>query len=111
MLWLKRVIYPTDFFKCDATGKILMYGDFYYEDDETGKRIDAQYYHNQKMQMRKENWPYNEKKEFYTSDKEYRKEMERAEQEALAAEILNKPIGGHAASNRSKELGTYQGGF
>ena len=41
----------------------------------------------------------------------YDKEMERAEQEALAAEILNKPIGGHAASNRSKELGTYQGGF
>ena len=111
MLCLKRMIYPNEVITCDATGKILVWGDYYYEDDETGKRIDAQYYHNQKMQLRKENWPYNEKKEYYTSDKEYRADLKRAEQEALAAEMLNMPIGGHAASNRSKELGTYQGGF
>lgn len=112
MLWLKRITHPTDFFKCDATGKILFYGDFYYEDDETGKRIDAQYYNQQKQQRRKDNWPYTEKFEYAQSDKEYREELKKAEQEALSAEMLDKPIGGgHAASNRSKELGTYQGGF
>jgi len=111
LLCLKRVIHPTDFFQCDATGKTLFYGDFYYEDNETGKRIDAQYYLNQKMQLRKETWPYNEKKEYYTSDREYRADLKRAEEEALAAEILDMPINGHEADNRSKELGTYQGGF
>ena len=111
MLCLKRIIHPTDFFTCDASGKILFYGDFYYEDDETGKRIDAQYYHQQKEQLRKETWPYTEDLEYAQSDKEYRADLKDAEREALTAEMLEKPIISHETDNRSKELGTYRGGF
>jgi hypothetical protein len=92
MLYLKRITHPTDFFKCDASGKILMYGDFYYEDDTDGKRIDAQYYYQEKQKRRKEQWPYTKILNEAKSQKEYQDRLKQVERDVLTNEMLDRPV-------------------
>lgn len=91
MLFLKRIIHPTDFFRCDASGKILMYGDFYFEDDQTGKRIDAQYYHQLKEEQRENNWDYSVLNDA-ENQREYQEQLKELEREALSQSILNEKV-------------------
>lgn len=102
MLMLKRITRFNEFLKCKASGKIMMYGDFYYEDDETGDVIDAKYYHNQMMEKRKEEFD-NSILERAQSQKEYQDELKKAEQEYLTATMLSKYVVGHEADNYEKE--------
>ena len=39
MLILKRMIYPYEVLKCKMTDEMIVYGDFYYEDDEDSSII------------------------------------------------------------------------
>ena len=108
MLYLKRMIYPGEVKKCDASGKIMMYGDFYYEDDETGKCIEASYYNQLKMDRRKNNWPYTEVLEEAQNQREYEEQLKEAEQAALANEVLDMPMYGEDSDNNDREVGKYK---
>ena len=68
-----------------------MYGDFYYEDDQTGKRVDAQYYHSLKEEKREENWDYSKLNEA-ESQREYQEQLKELEREALSKSILNEEV-------------------
>lgn len=106
MLFLKRMIYPNEFITCDATGQVLMYGDFYYYDDETGKNISAKHYHSLKEQRRKDMFD-NSILENAQSLKEYEDTLKKAEQEYLSNELLDKPMFGKDSQNRQREAGTW----
>ena len=54
MLRLRRIQYFNEFLRCHASGQILMYGDFYYIDDEN-HIISAKHYYDTKMQKRSTN--------------------------------------------------------
>lgn len=41
MLHLRRVLYPTDFMKCNVSGELISWGDYYYYDDEQDVYIRA----------------------------------------------------------------------
>ena len=58
MLFLKRIRRFNEFLVCDASGEVMMYGDFYYEDDQTGKIISANYYKNLKEQRKRDTFDY-----------------------------------------------------
>ena len=68
-----------------------MYGDFYYEDDQTGKRVDAQYYHQLKEEQREENWDYSTLNEA-ESQRDYQEQLRELEREALSQSILNEEV-------------------
>ena len=51
-LVLKRITDPYECKKCSITGKLLAYGDEYYEDDVDGKIIDFEYYYDTKLEMK-----------------------------------------------------------
>ena len=68
-----------------------MYGDFYYEDDQTGKRVDAQYYHQLKEEQREENWDYTTLNEA-ESQRDYQEQLRELEREALSQSILNEEV-------------------
>ncbi len=68
-----------------------MYGDFYYEDDETGERIDAQYYHQLKEQRRQENWDYSTLENAQT-EREYEQRFREMEREFLSQTVLDKEV-------------------
>ena len=106
MLFLKRIVRFNEFMKCDASGEILMYGDFYYEDSETGKIISAKYYHNQKMQVKRELFDQSIL-ENAQSQKEYDDALREAEKEYLTATMLEKPVFGKEVQNRMREEGTW----
>lgn len=103
MLVLKRMIYPNEFMKCKASGEILMYGDFYYQDmDDPSIVIGARYYNNAKKQQRQKQFDYtilNNAK----SQKEYQDQLQKAEQEYLQSTMLDMPILGQDAENYEKE--------
>lgn len=48
-LHLKRITDPYFCCHCDITRKMLVYGDYYYEDDEDGFIVDYNYYYDRKM--------------------------------------------------------------
>lgn len=103
MLQLKRITCPTDFMKCKASGEILMYGDFYYQDmNDPSIVIGARYYNNMKKQRKENQFDYtilNNAK----SQKEYQDQLQKAEQEYLQSTMLNMPILGQEAENYQKE--------
>lgn len=68
-----------------------MYGDFYYEDDQTGKRVDAQYYHQLKEEKREENWDYSTLNEA-ESQRDYQEQLKELEREVLSQSILNEEV-------------------
>ena len=79
----------------------MMYGDFYYEDDEDGTIVSANYYHQLKEQKKRDNFDYtilNNAK----SQKEYQDQLEKAEQEYLQATILDRKMFNKTAQNYEK---------
>ena len=102
MLKLHRIQRFNEFLRCHASGEILMYGDFYYTNDE-GKVISAKHYYNTKMQLKKETFD-NSILENAQSQKEYQDALREAEKELLSAEMLEEPVEGKTAYNYEKEL-------
>lgn len=102
MLKLHRIRHFNEFIRCHASGEILMYGDFYYTNDE-GKIISAKYYHNMKEQKRRETFD-NSILENAQSQKEYQDLLRQAEQEMLSAEMLDEKVETKAASNYEKDF-------
>lgn len=102
MLHLHRIQHFNEFLRCHASGEILMYGDFYYTDDD-GKVISAKYYHNEKERERREAFD-NTILETAQSEREYQEELKKAEQEYLSGQMLKEPVEGKIATSYQREF-------
>lgn len=92
MLVLKRMIYPYEVLKCKMSDKFIVYGDYYYEDDEDPKLIiSAVEYNKLKREAKIESFDYSLLAKAQ-SQKEYRELVKRAQRDYLRATILDKPI-------------------
>ena len=101
MLVLKRMIYPYEVLKCKMSGKFIVYGDFYYEDDEDKNLIiSAVEYNKIKKEAKLESFDYSLLAKAQ-NQKEYRELVKRAERDYLRATILDRPIfdQGHSKKN------------
>lgn len=90
--------------KCRASGEILMYGDFYLEDDD-GNVISYKYYRNKLDEQRRDNWPGTKILESFQSQKDYQDAMREKEQEYLSSIMLDQKVVGasHEATNYEKD--------
>lgn len=95
-LQLKRITWPYDAIKCDITRKLLAYGDFYYEDDEDGFIVDADYYYNRKMQEKFEKAYMNPELNIPQDAMSYKIAMLQKEREYLDRGLLDRPVAGKA---------------
>ena len=89
MLILKRMQLFNEVEKCDASGKLLYWGDYYYEDTNTGKKIDAKYYR-QLQQEQREALADDGTREYFENDREYQESLREQEMEILSNKLLNK---------------------
>jgi len=111
MLRLKRIVHPFDFM-FDSTGEILMYGDFYYEDDEDVDthghpyRIRATTYQNLKNQRKKDNWDYTTLNNAETL-RDYEKQLKDAEHELFKESVLSRKVWNKDSQNNDKDAGEY----
>ena len=101
MLRLHRITRFNEFLRCHASGEILMYGDFYYTNDD-GKVISAKYYHNIKEQRKRETFDQTIL-ENAKSQKEYQDELRKAEEEYLTQTMLEEKVAGKEALNMRLE--------
>lgn len=91
MLMLHRMVDPFEVRKCDISGEMIVYGDFYYEDTEDGVTVKATEYKKLKDEMinnRFDRTLLNKAQ----SDAEYKQMLKKAEQEFLKSTILDRPI-------------------
>lgn len=101
MLILKRMIYPYEVLKCKMSDKFIVYGDFYYQDDEDQNLIiSATEYNKLKKEAKEMSFDYSLLAKAQ-NQKEYRELVKRAERDYLRATILDKPIfdQGHVKKN------------
>lgn len=78
-----------------------MYGDFYYQDDETGKVISAKYYNSLKKEREEENFDYS-LRDYYDSDQEYQKALQDKERELLSNQVLDMQVSGKESYKEEK---------
>ena len=93
MLHLKRVVHFNEFIKCDISGDIIAYGDYYYEDDEDGLIVKASVYGEMKREKKMEEFGY-EKLEKAESQHEYRQALREYERQYLAQGLFDRKIAG-----------------
>lgn len=100
MLILKRITQPYEVRKCAMSDEMIIYGDFYYEDDEDGTVIKASVYKKKQQELKFNQFDYTLLAQAQ-SDKEYREATKRAQQQFLDAMILDRPIfdQGHVKNN------------
>lgn len=100
MLILRRMIEPYEVRKCDMSGELIVYGDFYYEDDEDKTIVKATVYKKKQQEARDAAFDYTLLQQAQ-SDREYRDMVKRAQRDYLNATILDRPIfdQGHAKKN------------
>lgn len=91
MLQLKRMTVPYEVLKCSMTGKLIIYGDYYYEDDVDHVIISAIEYKRKQQEKKNEMFDYS-LLEQAQSEKEYRQIMQRAQRDYLNATILDRPV-------------------
>lgn len=104
MYTLHRITHNTDFLKCKASGEILMYGDFYLEDEE-GNVISYKYYRNKLSEKRRDEHPGQQRLEYFQNQKDYQDALREKEQEYLTSIMLDQKIVGsnHESDNYEKE--------
>ena len=91
MLILKRVQYFNDWVKCDITGKTLLYGEYYYEDDTDGLVVDAVYYHQLKKERKEKEFDYS-KLEKAQSQQEYKQMLKEYQRSFLEDGLLDREV-------------------
>lgn len=96
-LVLKRITWPYDCVKCDITRRLLSYGNYYYEDDEDGLIVDAEYYHQRKMANRYEEAMQNPELMSGADAMSYQAAMRAAERKYLDRGLLDRPVAGKPA--------------
>lgn len=101
MLILKRMIHPYEVMKCKVSGEFIVYGDFYYEDDEDKNVVvKATVYKKMQQEARDAAFDYSLLAKAQ-NQKEYKELVKRAERDYLRATILDRPIfdQGHVKRN------------
>lgn len=93
MLRLKRVIYFNDFLKCDISGDIISYGDYYYEDDEDGLIVKADVYHALKEEKKAAEFDYS-KLNKAQSMLEYSEMLKEYERQLKAKTLFDRQVEG-----------------
>lgn len=91
MLILNRMIHPFEVRTCRMTGEMIVYGDYFYEDDEDGIVIKASEYKKLQKEAKKDAFDYtllNQAK----SEKEYKEIIKKAEQSYLKQSILDRKV-------------------
>lgn len=68
-----------------------MYGDFYYEDSDTGKRIDVEHFRKLKAERREDTWDYSVLNDA-ENQRDYQEQLKEIEREALSNSVLNQEI-------------------
>ena len=91
MLHLKRVPGFYEWIRCHVSGKIMTYGDWYYEDDEDGLIVDAIVYKQMKQTEKEENWDYS-KLQMAQNEREYRQRLKELEKEHLKQGLLKRKV-------------------
>ena len=86
------MIYPYEVLKCHMTGEMIVYGDFYYEDDEDKNVVvKATVYKKMQQEARDAAFDYSLLAKAQ-NQKEYKELVKRAERDYLRATILDRPI-------------------
>lgn len=91
MLILNRMIHPFEVRTCRLSGEMIVYGDYFYEDDEDGIVIKASVYKQLQKEAREDSFDYtllNQAK----SEREYKELVKKAEQNYLKQTILDRKI-------------------
>ena len=91
-LVLKRIVDPYFCVKCDITRKLIAYGEFYYEDDEDGFIVDADYYYQRKMADKYEKALQNPEIYLGSDVISYHNAMRQAEINMLDHGLLDRPV-------------------
>lgn len=103
MLILHRITHEQDWINCDASGKILKYGDYYFQDDETGKIISADYYYQLKEKKKRDEFDYTILNNAQ-NQKDYQEQLKKAEQDYITATVLGEPVFNKFAQNYEREM-------
>ena len=89
-MWLlKRMLYPNEVMDCDASGTIMVVGDYYYENTETGEKILATYWQKKKLQQLKDNNPLQDLLDQAKDDKKEKQDAKKEKQEELSDLMLD----------------------
>lgn len=89
-MWLlKRMLYPNEVMDCDASGTIMVVGDYYYENTETGEKILATYWQKKKLQQLKDDNPLQDLLDQAKDDKKEKQDAKKEKQEELSDLMLD----------------------
>ena len=91
MLHLKRITHFYEWIKCQISGKIMTYGDWYYEDDEDGLVVDALVYKRMKQEQKEEEWDYSQL-QMAKNEREYREKLRELEREYMKKTLLDRKV-------------------
>ena len=103
MWYLHRITHWNECMKCDASGEIMMNGEFYYENPETGKRVSAKYWKGLKDEYRTKHWDQSMLKQAKT-EKDYQEQLKKAEQDYISATIVGEPFYGKPSENAAGHI-------
>lgn len=105
-LHLKRITDPYFCCHCDITRKIIMYPDFYYEDDEDGFIVDYNYYYDRKMAEKTQIALQNPEIQQSLDSMSYHTMMREAERQLLEKTMFNRKLATDVVLKDLKEGGS-----
>ena len=97
MLHLKRVTQPYEWERCHITGKYIVFGDYYYWDDEDELVVAADVYHNMQKEKREAEWDYSRLNQAQ-SEAEYSQILKEKTRDYLASTLLDRKVIGKYGS-------------
>ena len=101
MLILKQVTQPYEVLKCKISNQMIIYGDFYYEDNEDGTIVKYEVYKKIRDKARRDKFDYSQL-EKAQNEREYRQMIRKAQSEFLIEDMLTRPV---AKNGEIKENG------
>lgn len=93
MLFLKRNIHFNEVMKCSISKELIIYGDYYYEDDEDGAIIKATVYAQMKKEQKEAEFNFSRLNRA-EAQRDYEAVLKEYEREYLQKTILDRPIAG-----------------
>lgn len=91
-LHLKRITDPYFCCHCDVTRKIIMYPDYYYEDDEDGFIVDYNYYYDRKLAEQRQAALQNPEIQHAMDSMSYHTMMRQAERQFLERTLFERTL-------------------
>ena len=101
MLHLKRVQYFNEWIRCKVSGRILSWGDWYYEDDEDGLVVCALEYKKMQQERKEEQWDYS-RIQMAENEREYKQRLKELEREHIKKTLLDRQMAADKARGGDK---------